>query len=227
MNLQRSDLILRALLATGVLVALAESASALVVGGLVNATSPEGQPLALKMTIDDVKTRFELTGPSFSWFAWGFDTTTMQGYSIIIEGLDDTLSVVEQNLAGRGDPGEPQVTQNLDFIDAFYDADADLTTVILERLNDTGDAEDPVFSPTMTFLDLIFAYDSAATVDAPNALLRNHGRNGRGFAGIAFEPVPEASTAVLFMLGAGLSAARWRHRPRFRRTGRSRLRYVP
>lgn len=212
MNLQRGDVIFRALLVASALVAAAENALAVAVTGTVNATSPEGQPLALKMTIDDVKTRFELTGPSFSWFAWGFDTTTMQGYAIIIEGLDDTRDVVEQNLVARGNPGDPQATQNLDLIDTIYDADTDLTTVILERLNNTGDTEDPVFSPNMTFLDLIFAYDSAATVTIPNPFLRNHGRNGRGFAGISFEPVPEAGTATLCMLGVGLAAAKWRRR---------------
>jgi len=217
MNLELGDFKFRALVAFVALVGVTGNATAVPVKGSVAVTSPEGQPLALTMTIDDVKTRFEMTGPSFSWFAFGFDTMTMQGYSIIVEGLDDTRSAVEQNLVGRGNPGSPQAIQNLELIDATYDSDADSTTVILERLNDTDDANDPAFSTNMTSLALIFAYDSAATVIQPNPSLANHGRSGRGFATITFEPVPETGTAALILLGTGLSGATWRRRPVRRR----------
>lgn len=210
MNWRQLVMKFRTLLATSAFVLLAKSAWAVTVTGAVDVTSPDGQPLALKMTIDDLTTRFELTGPSFSWFAWGFDTTAMQGYSIIVEGLDDSRSIVEQNLLGRGNPGDPQETQNLDFIDVIYDADANLTTVILERLNDTGDADDPLFSPSMTTLPVIYAYDSAATVELSNPFLRNHGRNGRGFADITF--VPEPGSIALIALATGLAVAGWRCR---------------
>ena len=36
------------------------------------------QFMRLKMTIDDLKTRFELTGPDFSWFALGFEGKHMR-----------------------------------------------------------------------------------------------------------------------------------------------------
>lgn len=212
MNLPRVEFVVQIIVCFSALAGWAGDVRAAVVAGSVNVVSPEGQPLALKMTIDDAKTRFELTGPSFSWFAWGFDTETMQGYSIILEGLDDTRSAVEQNLVGRGNPGSPQAVQDLDFIDATYDSDADLTTVILERLNDTGDENDPVLAPSMTSLALIFAYDSSATVTQPNPNLANHGRSGRGFATITFEPVPEAGTMTLLMLGASIAAAICRRR---------------
>jgi hypothetical protein len=212
MILHRGKIIATALVAWMTLSWLASAASAAVATGSLNVTSPEGQPLALKLTIDDLKTRFELTGPSFSWFAFGFDTTTMQGYSIIVEGLNDTRSMVEQNLAGRGDPGSPQTIQNLDFIDVTYDSDTDLTTVIVERENDTGDDEDPVFLTSMRSLPIIFAYDSAASVTFPNPSLRNHGRNGRGFGTITL--IPEPASAALLAIGAGLTCATLRRRPR-------------
>jgi hypothetical protein len=214
MTLHRRDSISCALITFAVLYGLAGTSLANTVTGAVDVMTTSGQPLALKITIDDVKTRFELTGPSFSWYAWGFDTTTMQGYSLIVQGLDDTRSVVEQNLVGIGNPGTPQATQNLDFIDATHDVDADLTTVVLERLNSTGDASDPTFSPSMTSLAVIFAYDSGATPEFPNSELNFHGRNGRGFATITF--VPEPGTAILIVLGTGLAAAMLRRRSRLR-----------
>jgi hypothetical protein len=212
MILHRGDFIGRALVALMALSWLAGAASAATATGWLDITSPEGQPLVLKMTIDDLKTRFELTGPSYSWFAFGFDATTMQGYAIIVEGINDTRSIVEQNLAGRGDPGSPQAIQNLDFIDVIYNSDTDLSTVIVERENDTGDENDPIFSPSMTSLPIIFAYDSSATVAVPNPLLRNHGRNGRGFGTITF--VPEPGSATLLALGASLACALLRRKSR-------------
>ena len=77
--------------------------------------------MELTMTIDDTKTRFELTGPDYSWFAFGFDTTTMMGYSLIVEGLNDSRTAVEQNLVGIGNPGGPQATQNISIIDTIHD----------------------------------------------------------------------------------------------------------
>ncbi len=214
MILHRGNTIGLAFVAWMTLTWLASAASAAVATVSLYVTSPEGQHLALKLTMDDLKTRFELTGPSFSWFAFGFDTTTMQGYSIIVEGLNDTRSMVEQNLAGRGDPGSPQTIQNLDFIDVTYDSDTDLTTVIVERENDTGDDEDPVFLTSMRSLPIIFAYDSAASVAFPNPSLRNHGRNGRGFGTITL--IPEPASAAMLAIGAGLTCATLRRRTRSR-----------
>jgi hypothetical protein len=65
----------------------------------------------------------------------------------------------------------------------------------------------------MTSLALNYAFDFSATVTQPNPSLANHGRDGRGFATITFEPVPEASTVALILLGTGLSGAIWRRRP--------------
>jgi len=182
---------------------LPRTAAAVAVRGTVEATSAEGQYLALAMTIDDTTTRFELTGPDYSWFAFGFDTTTMQGYSLIIEGLGDARSAVERNLVGIGNPGSPQALQNLNLLDATDDPDNALSMVVLERANNTGDANDPVFTPSMTSLDLIYAYDSFATVDSPNPTLSYHGRGGRGFLTITFAPVvPEPASLALLVLGS-------------------------
>jgi DOMON domain/PEP-CTERM motif len=202
MNLHRViAMIAAALLAGGW---LAPRASAIAVAGAVDVLSPEGQFLSLKMTIDDATTRFEMTGPSYSWFAFGFDTTTMMGYAVIVTGIDDLRSVAEQNLVAIGNPGTPQLTQNLDFLDLTQDDGNSLTTLLLERPNDTGDPNDPVFSPNMTSLDLIFAYDSAATLAAPNGSLSNHGHDGRGVATITFEPVPEPASWCVFATSLGL-----------------------
>jgi hypothetical protein len=187
------------------LVWLPRSASAVAVRGTVEPATPLGQYMALTMTIDDATTRFELTGPDFCWFAFGFDTTTMRGYSLIIEGTGDLRNPVERNLQGIGNPGSPQLEQNLAFLDTIHDVDNALTTVILERPNDTGDTNDPIFTPSMTSLDLIWSYDSFARPDAPNPDLSYHGREGRGLVTINFAPVvPEPASAALAALGAGM-----------------------
>ena len=178
-------------------------ASAIIIQGNVESTSTTGQVLELTMTIDDAKTRFELTGPDYSWFAFGFDTTTMMGYSLIVEGLDDSRTVVEQNLVGIGNPGSPQATQNISIIDTIHDDLSDLTTVILERPNSTGDANDPAFSTSMTSLPIIWAHDSFATPADPNPVLTYHGSGGRGFTTIRFTVVPEPTGMLL----AGIAAA--------------------
>lgn len=212
MILQRRCVVTRIVCAFVALAWLGRAAVGETVEGLVDVTSPEGQFLSLKMTIDDVNTRFEITGPSFSWFAFGFDTTTMKGYSIIVEGVDDTRSLIEQNLVGIGSPGVPQASQDLELLNAVFDVDNYLTTVVLTRPNDTGDASDPVFSPSMTSLDLIFAYNSSATPAAPVPTLNNHGRSGRGFDTITFEPVvPEpASGALVAFAALALAGGVWR-----------------
>ena len=178
-------------------------ASAIAVRGTVEPATPLGQYLALTMTIDDATTRFELIGPDYSWFAFGFDTTTMRGYSLIIEGTGDTRTAVERNLQGIGNPGSPQLSQDLTHLDTIHDADNELTTVILERLNDTGDVSDPIFTPSMTSLDLIWSYDSFASPDEPNPDLTYHGPDGRGVVTIAFAPVvPEPTSMAMAMLGS-------------------------
>jgi hypothetical protein len=78
----------------------------------VDVDTPLGQEMALSITIDEHKTTFQLTGPDFSFFAFGFDTTTMFGYSLIVTGTDAIRTVVEQNLQGTGNPGSPQASQN-------------------------------------------------------------------------------------------------------------------
>jgi hypothetical protein len=176
------------------------SATAISVSGTVEPAIPSGQFIELKMTINDTTTTFQLTGPDFSWFALGFDTTTMQGYSLIVEGTNAARTVVEQNLQGIGDPGSPQATQNIDVLNTIHDAANDLTTVIIERPNNTGDSNDPVFSPSMTSLNIIGAYDSFSSPSSPNPNLTYHGRNGRGFGTITF--IPEPSGIALALIAA-------------------------
>lgn len=185
------------------LVWLPRTASAIAVRGTVEPATPLGQFIALTMTIDDATTRFELVGPDYCWFAFGFDTTTMRGYSLIIEGTGDTRTAVERNLQGIGNPGSPQLSQDLIHLDTIHDAGNELTTVILERLNDTGDVNDPIFTPSMTSLDLIWSYDSFASPDEPNPDLTYHGQDGRGVVTITFAPVvPEPTSMAMAMLGS-------------------------
>jgi hypothetical protein len=173
------------------------SAFALTVAGRTDVTTPLGHFLSLGMTIDDSTTRFEMTGPDFSFFAFGFDTMTMAGYSLIAEGTDDNRTVVEQNLLGRGDPGSPQITQNISVLSTTHDAANDLTTLVIERPNDTGDPNDPMFSPSMSRLDIIWGYNSFATPQFPVPELSYHGGDGRGLETINFAPIPEPGTAML------------------------------
>jgi hypothetical protein len=177
-------------------------ASAKVIRGNSESTSSTGQVMELTMTIDDTKTRFEMTGPDYSWFAFGFDTTTMMGYSFIVEGLDDSRTVVEQNLVGVGNPGGPQAMQNINIVDTIHDGLNDLTTVIVERPNSTGDPNDPAFTTSMTSLPIIWAHDSFATPTTPNPDLTYHGQGGRGFDTITFVEVPEPTALLLAVMAA-------------------------
>lgn len=180
----------------------AANSSAAPVTGTMHATAPSGQQLSMTMTIGDTTTTFALVGPSYSWFSIGFDTTTMEGYSLIVEGLNDSRTVVEQNLLGSGSPGSPQVTQNLKVLSTSYDAIQNLTTILLERANDTGDPHDPVFTTSISSLDLIWAYRGSATPASPSPTLNYHGRNGRGDTAIVFLPVPEPAAAATLVLAA-------------------------
>jgi hypothetical protein len=191
---------------------LAERGLAAPVFGTVSATSPSGQLLALKMTIGDAKTTFELTGPGYSWFSFGFDTTSMEGYSLIIEGLNDNRTAVEQNLLGSGTPGLPQATQNIHVLSTAYDSVNDLSTLVIERANNTGDADDPIFTTSMTSLDVIWAYRASASKTLPSPTLNYHGRNGRGDTTITFSPVPEPASAAIVALGVLTMGCRLRKR---------------
>ena len=176
---------------------LSELVQAAPITGKVEITTPLGQFMALKMDINDSTTTFELTGPDFSWFAFGFDTTIMNGYSFIVEGLDGTRTAHERNLVANGNPGVPQAIQNISIVSTIHDAANDLTTITLERPNQTGDPSDPDFSTSMTSLDIIWAYRASASPAAPVANLNFHGTSGRGATLITFAPVPEPSTALL------------------------------
>ena len=189
---------------------LPKLAQAAPITGKVEITTPLGQFMALKMDINDTTTTFELTGPDFSWFAFGFDTTIMNGYSFIVEGLDGTRTAHERNLVANGNPGAPQTTQNISIVSTIHDAANDLTTITLERPNQTGDPNDPDFSTSMTALDVIWAYRAAASPAAPVPNLNNHGASGRGQAKITFAPVPEPSTALLLasLAAIGLNSRR-------------------
>jgi hypothetical protein len=185
----------------------AGTASAITVTGTVEPNIPSGQHMALTMTIDDTTTTFELTGPDFSWFAFGFNTMTMQGYSLIVEGINDQRMVVEQNLVGRGNPGSPQATQNLVVVDSSHDQANDLSTLVIQRPNNTGDPNDPVFTTSMTSLPIIWGYDSFASPAIPNPDLTYHGFSGRGFATITLAVVPEPAGLLLAAMAAVVLAA--------------------
>lgn len=190
------------LAALAVLALAPGGASAITVSGEVEPTLGSGQFMALKITIDDAKTTFEMTGPDFSWFAFGFDTTTMAGYSLIVQGTDGSRTAVEQNLRGIGNPGTPQAVQNISIVSTLHDEINDLTTIVVERVNDTGDANDPDFTPSMGPLAVIAAYDSFASPASPNPNLSFHGTGGRGFATVTFSEVPEPGATGLACLAA-------------------------
>jgi hypothetical protein len=187
------------------------NAAAATAKGTVEVLSPTGQYLALTMTIDDEDTVFELTGPDFSWFAFGFDTTSMMGYSLIVQGIDANRTVVEQNLVQRGNPGVPQVMQNIYHFDTDHDEPNNLTRLSISRANNTGDTDDPVFSPNMTSLDIIWAFSGAASPASPIPIMGNHGRNTRGVAQIQFAVIPEPTGSTLLvsaMLTMAMTARR-------------------
>jgi hypothetical protein len=203
-------LLIAVLTALAAVFSLPRVTQALTVSGTVEPGIPSGQFMSLTMTIDDTKTRFEMTGPDFSWFAFGFDTTTMQGYALIIQGTDDNRTAVEQNLVAVGDPGSPQATQNINIISTTHDSGLALTTIVIERLNNTGDINDPIFSPSISSLDIIGAYSSFASPAFPIPNLGYHGSNGRGFGTIEFTAVPEPTAVSLAALGAAMLLLRHR-----------------
>lgn len=190
-------------------------ARAATIAGGMDVLTTNGRRLAMHMTIGEESTTFELSGPDFSWFAFGFDTNTMSGYSLIVTGLDDQRSVVEQNLVTEGDPGMPQDVQNITVVKTVHDQLNDLTTITLVRDNDTGDLEDPVFSTDMTSLDVVWAYSSRSSPEVPHPNVNYHTSDGRGFGRIAFHAVPEPSSAALVaILGTCATARRWFHQGR-------------
>jgi hypothetical protein len=194
------------------LISLPASALAITVQGTGQPYFPSGQIMSLKMTIDDAKTRFEMTGPDFSWFAFGFDTTTMFGYSLIVQGTDGNRTAVEQNLQGVGAPGSPQALQNINIVNTIHDDLNNLTTIVIDRVNNTGDPEDPVFSPNMTQLDIIGAYSSFSNPANPNGTLSYHGSGGRGFGIIQFSVVPEPTAISLAVIAVAIALHGYRHR---------------
>ena len=175
-------------------------AAAVTAKGTVEVLSPTGQYLALTMTIDEEDTIFELTGPDYSWFAFGFDTTSMMGYSLIVQGIDANRTVVEQNLVQRGNPGVPQAVQDIYHFDTDHDEQNNLSRLSIFRANNTGDTDDPVFSPSMSSLDIIWAFSDAASPASPISMMGNHGRNGRGVAQIQFAVIPEPTCSTLLVL---------------------------
>jgi hypothetical protein len=188
----------RTLLAVLMMFALfASLAQAVPITGEVEITTPFDRYMALKMDITDTTTTFEMTGPDFSWFSFGFDTTIMNGYSFIIEGLDGTRTAHERNLVANGNPGSPQATQNISIVSTVHDAVNDLTTITITRPNYTGDPDDPAFFTSMTALDVIWAYRAAASPGSPAPALNYHGSSGRGSTIITFSPVPEPCSLLL------------------------------
>jgi hypothetical protein len=181
--------------------------------GFIEPVTPLGQYMSLEVTIGPTHTLFEMTGPDFSWFAFGFDpdlgmppNISMQGYSIIVEGLDANRSATEYNMVGVGNPGPPQALQNLEILSTTHDAANNLSTVLIRRLNDTGDPLDPIFPRDRNPLPIIWSYGSFGDPTSPTPELSYHGSNGRGDMLITFEPVaiPEPSTVALVLAGGAI-----------------------
>lgn len=203
------------------LAALPSNVSGEVLKGFVEPVTPLGQYLSLEMTIGETHTLFKMTGPDFSWFGFGFDPDvtsppTMQGYSIIVEGLDGIRTAHERNLGGVGNPGDAQPTQNLELLWSSHDAANNLSTVLLRRANDTGDPLDVPFPGNQNPLPIIWSYDASASPDLRVPNLSYHGFDGKGFVDIAFTPIPEPTGLALGSLAVGtlLLANRYRQRGR-------------
>src|SRR5690606_10455500 len=158
------------------LAALPSNVSGEVVRGFIEPVTPLGQYLSLEMTIGETHTLFEMTGPDYSWFGFGFEPEgTMQGYSIIVEGNDAARTAHERNLGGVGNPGDAQATQNLEFLGASHDAANNLSTILLRRANITGDVLDPSFPPDENPLPMIWSYAASSSPDLPDPNLSYHG----------------------------------------------------
>ncbi len=192
------------------LAALPSNVSGEVLRGFVEPVTPLGQYLSLEMTIGETHTLFKMTGPDYSWFAFGFDpeqgmppTLGMLGYTIIVEGLDATRTATEYNLLGIGNPGSPQPEQNLEILHTSHDAASDLTTILIRRPNDTGDPLDPSFPRDRNPLPIIWSYAGFSTPDFPSPILNYHGSDGRGHMTIEFTPIPEPSGIALGGLAVG------------------------
>lgn len=164
--------------------------------GHFGVTTSTGHPLEINIAIDPTTTTFKLTGPDFSWFAFGFNTQSMTGYALIVEGMDNNRTVVEQNLVFAGDPGTPQAEQNIAVVDLVHHEADDLTTLVITRPNTTGDPEDLDFSPGIAELGIIWAYDQYATPLFPTPIMGYHG-SARGGAMMTFTVIPEPGTFVL------------------------------
>lgn len=180
---------------------LADPAVAESITGHFGVTTSTGHPLEINIAIDPTTTTFELTGPDFSWFAFGFNTQSMMGYALIVEGTDNDRAVVEQNLVFAGDPGTPQTVQNIAVVDLFHHEADDLTTLVITRPNTTGDPEDLDFSTNLAELDIIWAYDQYATRLFPNPAMAYHG-GARGAAVMTFAVIPEPGTLILISTAA-------------------------
>jgi hypothetical protein len=197
----RAAVLRAALAAVGALALFPGAASAVSITGsmepnlLLGPPPPDG--MGLTLTIDDTITRFEMTGPSDRWFAFAFDTTTMVGYALMVEGHGDERSVEEHDMS-YGDPGPHLEPSSLNIVTLISDVVNGLSTVVVERPSILGEPNRVDFLTSWTNLNVVWAYDSLNFGEPPDY----HGSAGRGFGNVTFTVIPEPATWIILLLGA-------------------------
>lgn len=138
-------------------------------------TSPSTPTVEVEVRVDDVASTVEMTfrGPSNRWFAFGFGSATMSGYTIIAEQTGG-LNFYERDMTSIGNPGVIQPQQDLTLVS---DTSAGGTTEFtVTRALNTGDVNDFVFPTSEQVVEVIWArgsFDGATS-------LAYHGGTNRG-----------------------------------------------
>ncbi len=148
------------------------SSAAIFVGTAASPTTPS---VELEITLDDgaEEITFVLRGPDDRWFAWGFGTDGMSGYSLIVE-QDGGVTFHERNLVATGDPGAPQAQQDLSLVSSS--SAGGVTELVLTRALDTGDANDFLFPAGEGTVELIWGRGGSSGAGT----LAYHGPQNKG-----------------------------------------------
>ncbi len=138
-------------------------------------TVGSGNDMTIDVTINDFTgtTSFDVSGPSSKWFAAAFNTTNMNGYSIVLN--NNGGNPVEYTMNGNGAP-TLQTNQNLQSITSS--TTGTVKTFNFSRVNNTGNSNDYTFTTATTSLNIAYAIGSGVN-------LAYHGPN-RGSATLTF-----------------------------------------
>ena len=138
-------------------------------------TSPTTPTIEVEVRVDDVASTVEMTfrGPSNRWFAFGFGSLSMAGYTIITEQTGG-LNFYERDMVSVGNPGSIQAQQDLTLVSD--DSAGGITEFTVTRPLITGDANDFVFPTSAQVVEVIWARGSGDGVTT----LAYHGNTNRG-----------------------------------------------